>query len=82
MDDHFDISHVFEISKSNIAEWSVNGINSLLDSRYFFHLLITIAHCLDPDQNVGPDLAPNRLTLKEFFEKVNLEKSQQRTRNA
>ena len=25
-------------------------------------------------KNVGPDLVPNRLTLKEFFEKVNFEK--------
>ena len=35
---------------------------------------------LDPDQdrqNVGPDLDPNNLTLTEFFEKVNFEKSQQ-----
>ena len=32
----------------------------------FFHLLMTLANGVDPDQdrqNVGPDLDPNRLTL-------------------
>ena len=49
-------------------------------------LLITFANSLDPGQDrhsVGPDLDPNHLTLtvflNEFFEKVNFEKSKQRT---
>ena len=49
-------------------------------------LLITLANSLDPDQdrqNAGPDLDPNCLTLivflKELFEEVNFEKSQQKT---
>ena len=57
--------------------------NSFLASQDFFCLLITFSNSLDPDQdqqNVSPDLDPNRLTLivflKVFFEKVNLEKSQ------
>ena len=44
---------------------------------------VTFANSLDPDQdqqNVGPDLDPNRLgtqnvSLKEFFEKVDFEKT-------
>ena len=50
--------------------------------------LITFGNSLDPDQdqqNVGPDLDPNSLTLmiflKEFFEKVDFEKNQQTTNN-
>ena len=50
----------------------------------FCCLLKTFENSLDPDQdrqNVGPDLDPNclallRVFLKEFFEKVNFEKSQ------
>ena len=40
--------------------------NYFLASGDFFHLLITFANSLDPDQdrqNVGPDLDTNRLTL-------------------
>ena len=52
-----------------------------------WRLMITNTNSLDPDQdrqNVGPDLDPNRLTLsvvflKEFFDKVNFEKSGQTT---
>ena len=33
-----------------------------------------------PDKTVGPDLDTNCLTLKEFFEKVDLEKNQQTTK--
>ena len=48
----------------------------------FCHLLKTFASSLDPD-SVSPDLDPNSLTLKvllkESFEKVNFEKSQQTT---
>ena len=66
-----------------------NRTNSFLASGNFCHLLITFANSLDPDQDgssVGPDLGPNRLTLivilKEFFEKVNFEKSRQMTTKA
>ena len=46
---------------------------------------LTFSNSLDPDQarqNVGPDLDPNCLTalmvfLKEFMEKVDIEKNQQ-----
>ena len=41
-------------------------INSFLASSDFCHLLKTFANSLDPDQdqqNVGPDLDPNCLTL-------------------
>ena len=38
-------------------------INSLPARGDFYHLLITIANSLDPDQNVGPDLESNRLKL-------------------
>ena len=40
--------------------------NSLGASGNFYHLLITYANSLSPDQdrrNVSPDLDPNRLTL-------------------
>ena len=40
----------------------------------FFRLLIIFANCLDPDQdqqNIGPDLDPNCLTLRYFLKKVN-----------
>ena len=64
-------------------------VNFFLASSDFCHLLITFANSLDPDQdgqNVGSDLDPNRLTLmlflKEFFEKVNFENSQQTTTKA
>ena len=52
-------------------------VNSFLASTEFCCLLITFTNSLDPNQdqqNVGPDLDPNCLTLivflKEFFEKV------------
>ena len=56
-----------------------------LASGDFCHLLITFVNNLGPDQdqeNVGPDLDPNHFDilmvfLKESFEKVNFEKSQQ-----
>ena len=38
----------------------------------FSCLLVMFANSLDPDQdrqNISPDLNPNQLTLKEFFEK-------------
>ena len=44
---------------------SCSVFNSLPASGDFFHLLITFANFLDPDQagqNVGPDLNPNCLT--------------------
>ena len=47
-------------------------LNSFLASDSFHRLLITFANSLDPDQdrqNVGLDLDPNCLTLKEFFSK-------------
>ena len=50
--------------------------NSLLASRNFYHLLITFASSLSPDQdqqNVVPDLDSNHL------KKVNFEKNQQTT---
>ena len=55
----------------------------------FCRLLITFENSLDPDQdqqNVGPDLDSKHFDilivfLKEFFEKVNFEKSQQMTTN-
>ena len=37
--------------------------NSFLASGDFCHLLITFANSLDPDQNVGPDLDQNCLSL-------------------
>ena len=52
-------------------------LNSFKTSSNFFHLLITFANNLDTDQdrqNVGPDLGPNWLTMKELFEKDNFEK--------
>ena len=51
-------------------------INSFLANGDFCHQ-ITFATSLYPDlalQNVGPELDSVRLTLKEFFEKVNFEK--------
>ena len=44
---------------------SCSVLNSLLASSDFWHLLITFANSLNPDQarqNVGPDLDPNCLT--------------------
>ena len=50
-------------------------------------MLITYANSLEPDQawqNVGPDLDPDCLTLmvflKDFFERVDLEKNQLTTK--
>ena len=55
----------------------------------FCPLSITIANSENPDQdrqNIGHDLDPNHLTvilfLKEFFENVKFEKSQQTTTKA
>ena len=64
--------------------------NSFLACSDFCCLLITFANSLDTDQdrqNVGPDLDPNYfyiliVFLKEFFEKVNFEKSHQMTTKA
>ena len=61
-----------------------------LASRPFCHLLIIFANSLDQDkdqQNVGPDLDPNCLTLTVFlkdffFKKLILKKSQQTTAKA
>ena len=59
--------------------------NPFLASDDFCRLLITFANSLDPDQDqqiVGPDLYPTCLTLlKDFFEKVNFDTSQQRQQN-
>ena len=47
-------------------------------------LLMTFAYSLDPDQarqNVGPDMGPLMLFLKENFEKSNVEKYWQTTKN-
>ena len=68
---------VILISKVTIS------FNFFLACGNFCHLLITFANSLTPDQdrqNVGHDLDPNCLTLlilflKDFFEKVNFEKS-------
>ena len=52
------------------------SVNFYLFSSDFCCLLLTFANILDPDQdrhNVGPDLDPNRLTLKEYSEKVTFE---------
>ena len=54
------------------------SFNSCLASSDFHHLLITSANSLDPDQdrqNVGPDLDPNCLTLKECSGKNFLKKT-------
>ena len=48
----------------------IQGFNSFLASSDFCCLLITFANSLDPDQdqqNVQPDLEPNRLTLLIVF---------------
>ena len=55
-----------------------NKVNSCRGSRDFGCLLTTFANSLDPDQD------PKRLKLvivflKEYFEKVNIDKSQQTT---
>ena len=54
----------------------------------FCHLLLIFANSLDPDQaqqNVGPDLDPNCLTLiaflKEIFEKANFKKKSEEDKN-
>ena len=52
-------------------------LNSFLASGDFPHLLITIAHSLDPDQNrlnVRSDLDPNDSVTERIYEKLNLEK--------
>ena len=49
--------------------------------QHIFRLLITYANNLYPDQaqhSVGPDLDPNCLTLKVFFEKSSLKKISRR----
>ena len=65
--------------------------NSFLASGNFCCLLIAFANSLNPDpyqQDICPDLDSNCLTLgqcwilKEFFEKVNFEQSQQTTTKA
>ena len=61
--------------------------NSFPASGNFCHLLITFVNSLDPDQaqqNIGPGLDPNCLTLcwyswAIFFEKVNLKKKKKST---
>ena len=60
-----------------------------LTSDEFCHLLITFVNSLDPDQarqKVSPDLDLNCFTLimflKELFEKLNFENSQQMTTEA
>ena len=48
-----------------VVSRSCSVFNSLPASGNFYHLLITFANSLDPDQarqNVGPDLDPNCLT--------------------
>ena len=48
-----------------VVSRSCSAFNSLPASGNFYHLLITFANSLDPDQarqNVGPDLDPNCLT--------------------
>ena len=48
-----------------VVSRSCSAFNSLPASGNFYHLLITFANNLDPDQarrNVGPDLDPNCLT--------------------
>ena len=50
-----------------------NFFNSSLASRDFCHLLITFENSLDPDQdqqNIGPDLDPNCLTIRQYSWKV------------
>ena len=52
-------------NSQTVVSRSCSLFNSLPASGDFFHLLITIANILDPDQarqNVGPDLDPNCLT--------------------
>ena len=61
--------HLIFVSDDNahVSEYTCSTfINSFLASGDFWHLLITFANSLDPDQdrqNVGPDLDPNRLAL-------------------
>ena len=63
-------------------------MNSFLANITFCHLLITFANSLDLDQaqqNVGPDLDPNCLTLagspeRIFRKKFILKKNQQMTK--
>ena len=62
-------------------------LNLNLARGYFCSLLIAFANSLEPDQdqqNVGPDLDPNSLTLlivilKEFLKKLILKKKSQQT---
>ena len=49
----------FVISTDSI----IISLNSFTASGDFCHLLITFENSLDPDQNVGPDLDPNCMTL-------------------
>ena len=65
------------------------AVNSFLASGDYCRLRLTFANSLDPDQdqqNVGPDLDPNCLTLTVFliecFDKFNFEKSQPTTTKA
>ena len=63
------------------------GVESFHAGSDFCKLLIIFANSLGPNQNVGPDLDPNCLTLlivllKDFFLKVNSEKSQKTTTKA
>ena len=54
---------------SSPAGYVSMSANSSFASGDFCRLLITFADSLDPDQqNVGPDLDPNCLTIKYFFE--------------
>ena len=51
-------------------------VSPFLASGDFCCLLITFTNSLDPDQarqNVGPDLDPNCLTLKDFLKGVDFE---------
>ena len=70
------MASVFSISKISF--------NSFV---YQCRLLITLANSLDPDQArriIAPDLGPNSdiqmVFQKEFFQNVNFEKNQQKTK--
>ena len=63
-------------------------LNSFPTSGDFYCRLITFANSLDPDQaqqNVGPDLDPDYLTLdvipKRFFWKVNFQKKKKKKKS-
>ena len=61
----------FVVFSATLIEWYVRNeqsspLSSFLAGGDFFHLLITVADSLDPDQDrhsVGPDLDPNCLSL-------------------